>query len=228
MDVGQRHGAPGAQRELEGEQLATRGGGGVGEGEALTRQPPLPGHVWFHVVAAGEMLLSDEHRLRRADVALVTTGAGHVLRSEPGAPAPGILDLEREHVSERYEILRHGGDGAVTRLLCGAIHFDHPAARNLIDALPPFVHIEATDDGVEALHATPALITAETRRPRPGGALAGELAMSRSAFAARFTELVGLPAMQYVTRWRMQVARTALAEDGATVAQAARSVASAA
>ena len=30
--------------------------------------------------------------------------------------------------------------------------------------------------------------------------------MSRSAFAARFTELVGEPVMQYVTRWRMQVA----------------------
>ncbi|MEM1354154.1 MAG: AraC family transcriptional regulator [Planctomycetota bacterium] len=31
--------------------------------------------------------------------------------------------------------------------------------------------------------------------------------MSRSGFAARFTELVGEPAMRYVTRWRMQVAR---------------------
>jgi hypothetical protein len=30
--------------------------------------------------------------------------------------------------------------------------------------------------------------------------------MSRSAFAARFTELVGEPAMHYVARWRMHVA----------------------
>ena len=30
-------------------------------------------------------------------------GHGHVLRSEPGAPAPRILDLERELVSDRYE-----------------------------------------------------------------------------------------------------------------------------
>jgi AraC-like DNA-binding protein len=36
--------------------------------------------------------------------------------------------------------------------------------------------------------------------------LAREVNMSRSAFAARFTELVGEPVMQYVTRWRMQVA----------------------
>ncbi len=240
--------------------------------------PPLPGHVWFHVVAAGELLLAGEHRLQRADVALVTTGEGHVLCSDVDAPAPGILDLEREHVSERYEILHHGGGGAITRLLCGAIRFDHPAARNLIDALPPLIHIEATDVGVDTLHATLALIAAETRRPRPGGeaiitrladvlviqairtwmdsgaggrtgwlaamrdphfgralalihsdpardwtvaSLAGELAMSRSAFAARFSELVGMPAMQYVTDWRMQVARSALAEEGATIAQVA-------
>jgi AraC-like DNA-binding protein len=45
--------------------------------------------------------------------------------------------------------------------------------------------------------------------------LADEVAMSRSAFAARFTELVGEPAMQYVTRWRMHVALTWLKEDEA-------------
>jgi len=42
--------------------------------------------------------------------------------------------------------------------------------------------------------------------------LASEVAMSRSAFAARFTSLVGMPAMQYVARWRMHVALTRLRE----------------
>ena len=51
--------------------------------------------------------------------------------------------------------------------------------------------------------------------------LAAEVAMSRSAFAARFTELVGEPAMQYVTRWRMHVGLHALKEEGATVGQLA-------
>src|SRR5262245_23764353 len=37
-------------------------------------------------------------------------------------------------------------------------------------------------------------------------ALAEAAAMSRSAFSARFTELVGEPAMKYVTRWRMHLA----------------------
>jgi AraC-like DNA-binding protein len=53
--------------------------------------------------------------------------------------------------------------------------------------------------------------------------LARETAMSRSAFAARFTELVGEPAMKYVTRWRMQVALDLLqTEDAPVSALAAR------
>ena len=43
--------------------------------------------------------------------------------------------------------------------------------------------------------------------------LAAEAAMSRSAFAARFAELVGESPMQYVTRWRMHTALTWLKEE---------------
>jgi len=52
--------------------------------------------------------------------------------------------------------------------------------------------------------------------------LAAEAAMSRSAFAARFTELVGEPAMHYVTRWRMHTALTWLKEDDAPVGDLSR------
>ena len=45
--------------------------------------------------------------------------------------------------------------------------------------------------------------------------------MSRSAFAARFAELVGEPPMHYVARWRMHVAVTWLREDDATLGELA-------
>ena len=51
--------------------------------------------------------------------------------------------------------------------------------------------------------------------------LACEASMSRSAFAARFTELVGESAMHYVTRWRMNAARSRLAESDVTIAELA-------
>ena len=44
---------------------------------------------------------------------------------------------------------------------------------------------------------------------------------SRSAFAARFTELVGEPVMHYVARWRMQVALGSLRDEKTTVAEVA-------
>jgi len=244
---------------------------------------PMPGYIWFHVVTDGRVWLeageADATLLARGDLGLVPHGEGHVLRSEPGVPAPGILDLEREEVSERYEILRHGGGGAPTTLICGAVRFDHPAARTVIEILPHILRVEASGSAeVEWMQSTLRLMAAEARQLRPGGeavitrlgdilviqairswietdpaaqtgwlgalrdpqvgraislihrdpardwsvaALARELAMSRSAFSARFTELVDEPAMQYVTRWRMQVAVNSLKHDGATVAELA-------
>ena len=49
--------------------------------------------------------------------------------------------------------------------------------------------------------------------------LAASVSMSRSAFSARFTELVGESAMQYVTRWRMHVAGAWLRETDMTASE---------
>ncbi len=245
--------------------------------------PAMPGYVWFHVPTAGGMRLeadgADPVELGVGELALVPHGEGHVLLSEPGAPAPGILDLDRELVSERYELLRHGGGGAPTTLVCGAVRFDHPAARNLVELLPAVIQVQASSSPqMEWLQSTLRLMGTEAAEPRPGGEavitrlgdilviqairswietdpaartgwlgalqdpqigraislihrdparawtlsmLAGDVAMSRSAFAARFSELVGEPAMRYVTRWRMLLALSSLREEGATVAELA-------
>lgn len=66
-----------------------------------------------------------------------------------------------------------------------------------------------------------ALIHDDPSRPWTLASLAEEVAMSRSAFATRFAELVGMPVMQYVTQWRMQVAMSLLKSDGARVADLA-------
>jgi len=51
--------------------------------------------------------------------------------------------------------------------------------------------------------------------------LAAQSAMSRSAFAARFTELVGESPLRYVTRWRIRKAAHLLCEQNYSVAQVA-------
>ena len=51
--------------------------------------------------------------------------------------------------------------------------------------------------------------------------LAAEVGMSRSAFAERFTRLVGEPATHYAGRWQMQTALTWLKEDRLSLGDAA-------
>jgi AraC-like DNA-binding protein len=247
--------------------------------------PPEPQSMWFHVVSAGQCWLEVEgaepRLLQPGDFALVPHGQGHLLVSEPGAAAPRVDALDYDYASDRYAILRYGGGGAPTNLVCGTVRFGHPAARNLVALLPRTIVVEgarslATE--VDWMYSTLRLIAAEGRELRPGGeavitrlsdilviqairawiagdpagqtgwlgalqdprigramslvhrnpatpwsvaSLAREAAMSRSAFAARFTELVGEPVMQYVTRWRMQVAVDWLQHDHTAVTEVA-------
>jgi AraC-like DNA-binding protein len=54
--------------------------------------------------------------------------------------------------------------------------------------------------------------------------LAREVGLSRSAFAERFVHCMGVPAMQYLGNWRLQLAARALERQGVSIAQAAAEV----
>ncbi|MEI5996342.1 AraC family transcriptional regulator [Paraburkholderia bengalensis] len=54
--------------------------------------------------------------------------------------------------------------------------------------------------------------------------LARKVGLSRSALAQRFTELLGQPPMQYLARWRLQIAAQALREGNQTLAVVAEQV----
>jgi AraC-like DNA-binding protein len=245
--------------------------------------PALPGHVMFHVVTSGRCWLEVEGVASRAlqpgDLALVTQGDGHRLSSEPGAAAGKLFDLDREQVSERYEVLRHGGGGAAAGMMCGTVRFGHGAARQLVELLPRTIVVDAwSSPQIDWVQSTLRFMADEAGELRPGGeiaitrladvllilairswiagdpaaqtgwlgalrdpqigrslaaihreprrvwtldALAAEVAMSRSAFAARFTELVGEPAMRYVARFKMQLAEAALKEEAARIGELA-------
>ena len=54
--------------------------------------------------------------------------------------------------------------------------------------------------------------------------LAAECGASRSGLVGRFTQMMGYPPIQYLTRWRMQLAARRLSERGAKVAAVAQEV----
>jgi AraC-like DNA-binding protein len=69
-----------------------------------------------------------------------------------------------------------------------------------------------------------ALIHRRVSDPWSVKSLAREVGLSRSAFVARFTALVGMPPMRYLTAWRLQTAKLNLGETQTTVARLASSV----
>ncbi len=55
------------------------------------------------------------------------------------------------------------------------------------------------------------IMHSDTKRPWTLAALAREVGMSRSALASRFAQVVGVPPIEYLSNWRMTLAKTALA-----------------
>jgi AraC-like DNA-binding protein len=114
--------------------------------------------------------------------------------------------------------LRAGGETVITRLadilviqaIRSWIAKDPAAQTGWLGALQD----PQIGRAIAAVHREPA-------RPWTVATLADEVAMSRSAFAARFTELVGEPAMHYVARWRMRVALIWLKEEDTPLSEMA-------
>ena len=69
-----------------------------------------------------------------------------------------------------------------------------------------------------------ALIHQDASAPWSVETLAGEVALSRSAFVDRFTKLVGMPPIRYLTVWRLQTAKLNLQETRTTIAELAHAV----
>lgn len=66
-----------------------------------------------------------------------------------------------------------------------------------------------------------ALIHRRAEEPWTVASLAKQVHLSRSLFAERFARLVGMPPMQYVTRWRMALARSWIQEEHMSASEAA-------
>jgi AraC-like DNA-binding protein len=119
----------------------------------------------------------------------------------------GWLHSTLRLISREAQTLRPGGETVLTRL---ADILVIQAIRSWLDAAP-----EARQGWLAALRDEQIgrALTAIHRAPEQDWSvtsLAQEAGMSRSAFSARFTKLVGEPAMRYLAQWRLQLARTHL------------------
>ncbi|MEW8584494.1 MAG: AraC family transcriptional regulator, partial [Candidatus Thiodiazotropha sp.] len=136
--------------------------------------PPFEDRMMFHVVTAGECWLEIEgeepHLLQQGSLALIPHGQGHIVRSSLDEETTPLFDIPVEQVSERYEIMRHGGNGEPTHLTCGLVRFDHVAGQQLISLLPKVLQIDTREEEEGSwLQSTLRFIAREARELRPGG-----------------------------------------------------------
>jgi AraC family transcriptional regulator, alkane utilization regulator len=198
------------------------------------------------------------------DLIVIPGGEAHSLGSNltryavPGGPF--VVQRGPDEVPQ----IRHGGGGAVTRMVCGYLACDSSLFDTVLAALPRVMLVNMRDGpGAAWLTSSIRFSIEESAAQRPGAStvlaklselmfveairrhieslppeqtgwlaglrdrfvgktlalihsrpahdwtveeLAGAVGLSRSALAERFTGLVGVPPMQYLTRWRLQLA----------------------
>jgi AraC-like DNA-binding protein len=229
--------------DVEGEQPRRLRSGDLtliphGEGHRLASDLNLPGVDLFELP---RVFASDRYEFMRIDGGSETVSlvCGVFRFDHPAARQliqllPRVIShdeasaTERDwvHTTMRYmahesRALQPGGETVITRLADVLVI---QAIRGWIERAPAArggwlgaLRDDQIGRAITLIHADPA-------REWTVALLADAVAMSRSAFAARFTSLADETPMHYVTRWRVNLAASLLREPGQTVSEVAARV----
>ena len=145
-----------------------------------------------------------------------------VLKIDPWEEDAGSwLQATLQFIAREARELRPGGETVITRLADVVVI---EAIRRWLNSAPDANRgwFEAARDpqigsAIIAIHRAPA-------EEWTVDALARVAGMSRSAFSARFSELVGIPAIQYLAKWRMHLAQERLVKTDQPISQIAADV----
>jgi AraC-like DNA-binding protein len=104
----------------------------------------------FHIVAQGGCWLQvkrvpEAMKLSEYDLVIVTRAQFHTLRDELSTPVVNI-DLVKAQANGRKGPCLPG-DGAATRMVCGAMHLENPNNSPLLSILPGVLHVKADENG---------------------------------------------------------------------------------
>lgn len=127
----------------------------------------------FHLVLEGACLLktdgADPVRLAAGELVILSRGERHAMYDAPHSPTPHLDELIALHTLDDQARLRSGGDGPLTRLLCGGFALGNGSPAPLLGMLPPVLHFDAISAGVLGwLEPVFGLVRQEADRPRPG------------------------------------------------------------
>src|SRR5262245_24168913 len=129
----------------------------------------------FHIVERGACWLRlpgepNVIALEEGDLLLVTQ-ADYQLSDEPRTPPVPLQQIAGSSQCGLHAVLRHGGGGDVTSLLCGAFEFESPQAQSFLAVLPRWIRVKKDERrGNEWLDSTARFLARETQQPEIGAA----------------------------------------------------------
>ena len=123
----------------------------------------LEGACWLHPDGGGPM------RLAAGDLVILSRGERHTMRDDLGSPVLGLDMLIAGHPLDDQARLCCGGDGPLTRLLCGGFSLGGTIPAPLLAMLPRVLHMDAVSTGVIGwLEPVFALVRQEADSAGPG------------------------------------------------------------
>lgn len=142
----------------------------------------------------------------------------HIQASDPGSARLGWIALA---IGEETAAQQPGADAILARLvevmLIEALRWKPAADRAPVAGLLAGLADARLARALRRIHD-------DVSRRWTIADLGAEAGLSRAAFAARFTQVLGVPPMEYVSRWRMTLARDLLWHDGLSLGEVAHAI----
>ncbi len=136
------------------------------------------GPAFFHVVERGRCWVSAPEaggavELHPGDLVVLPRGGGHRLANRQSTNGVPLEDVLRVAPPRQAAILRWGGGGASTHLICGTFQLDAPGRDALLSVLPHVLHVPGHGGRpVEWLDVSLRFLGTEIHEAAPGAELA--------------------------------------------------------
>jgi AraC-like DNA-binding protein len=139
-------------------------------------QPGAHNLVLFHIVVEGRchfaLEAGDTAYAEAGEVVLLPYADRHSMAYPPSTPTVPIAELLPPPPWPPMPLLRHGGGGHGTRVLCGYLRCEELLFNPVLKALPPLIHLRPSAGAAQWLQASVHYALGELAQRAPG---AGEL-----------------------------------------------------
>jgi len=135
-------------------------------------QPGARHLVLFHIVVEGRCHFAlepgDDASAAAGEVVMLPYADRHSMAFPPHTPPVPIVELLPMPPWPTMPLLRHGGGGEGTRVLCGYLRCEELLFNPFLKALPPLIHLRPSPEAADWLRASVRYALGEVAQSKPG------------------------------------------------------------